>query len=74
VPIHLSTTYAQHAPAELYNEFDYTRCGNPTRKAFEDCIAAVEYGTHGLAFASGCAAMTATLHLLNPGDQIIGKK
>jgi len=46
-----------------YGKFDYTRCGNPTRASYEECMAALEYGTHAIAFASGCAALTCIMHI-----------
>lgn len=69
--INLSTTFAQKYPGEPYGPYDYARCGNPTRTAFEKAIAAVEYGKHGMAFSSGCAAMTCILFLLSKGDHVI---
>lgn len=70
-PISLSSTFAQKSPGVLYSQFDYSRCGNPTRDVFEKLIAECEYGKHGLAFSSGCAAMTCILLLLNTGDHVI---
>lgn len=52
-------------------EYCYSRAGNPTRDALEKCLAALDNGKHGLAFASGCAATTAVLHLLKTGDHMI---
>ncbi|MGZ3449471.1 MAG: cystathionine gamma-synthase [Polyangiales bacterium] len=66
-PIVLSTTFAQEGPG-AHKGFDYGRSGNPTRNSLEACIAALEGGSHGLAYASGCAATTNVLHLLRPGD------
>jgi cystathionine gamma-lyase len=72
VPINLSTTYAQKFPGEPFGQFDYARCGHPTREAFEKAMAAVEHGKYGLAFSSGCAAMTTILlTFLNTGDHAI---
>lgn len=51
--------------------YDYTRTANPTRKALEDCIAALEEGKAGFAFASGMAAETTIMHLLKTGDHVI---
>src|SRR5205807_4107544 len=51
--------------------FEYSRTGNPTRAALETCIAALEDGRYGLAFASGMAAETAILSLLSAGDHIV---
>lgn len=71
VPIHLSSTFVQKSPGELYSHFDYSRCGNPTRETFDHAIAAVEYAKYGLSFGSGCAAMTCVCMLLTTGDHIL---
>eukprot|EP01017_Pseudomicrothorax_dubius_P002636 TRINITY_DN1016_c0_g1_i1.p1 TRINITY_DN1016_c0_g1~~TRINITY_DN1016_c0_g1_i1.p1 ORF type:complete len:413 (+),score=108.78 TRINITY_DN1016_c0_g1_i1:152-1390(+) len=71
VPIHLATTFIQESPGQLKAGFDYARCGNPTRNSFEECIAAIEHGKFGLAFSSGCAAMTCILLLLKSGEHMI---
>eukprot|EP00762_Andalucia_godoyi_P007045 ANDGO_07656.mRNA.1 Cystathionine gamma-lyase len=72
-PISLSTTFAQHAPAQLYpGHYDYARSGNPTRQAFEEAVAATEHGTHAFAFGSGLGASTTVIHTLcKPGDHVI---
>ena len=70
-PISLATTFAQRAPAELAEGgFDYSRSGNPTRKCFEECAAAVEEAKHAIAFSSGLAATTTLLHMLNKGEEV----
>ncbi|MEZ4389981.1 MAG: cystathionine gamma-synthase [Polyangiales bacterium] len=69
-PIVLSSTFAQEGPG-VHKGYDYSRSGNPTRNTLEACAAALEGGTHGLAFASGCAATTSILHLLRPGDHVV---
>ena len=69
--ISLSSTFAQRSPGELYSKFDYARCGNPTREVFEKLMAECEYAKYGLAFSSGCAAMTCILLLLSSGDHVI---
>lgn len=69
-PITLASTYVQRSPGE-HTGYEYSRTGNPTRKAYEDCIANLESGSTGLAFASGCAATTTVLHLLKAGDHVI---
>lgn len=51
--------------------FEYARTSNPTRKAFEDCIAKLENGKYGLAFSSGLGATTTLMHMLSPGDHVI---
>ena len=69
-PIVLSSTFAQESPGK-HKGFEYSRSGNPTRKAFEDCAAELEGGTHGFAFSSGLGASTTVLHTLKPGDHIL---
>lgn len=69
-PIVLASTFAQERPGQ-HKGYEYSRSGNPTRKALEACLAALEGGAHGLAFASGCAATTTLLHTLRPGDQVL---
>jgi cystathionine gamma-lyase len=70
VPIYATTTYAQEAPGQ-HKGYEYSRSGNPTRTALETCLAALEEGERGLAFASGLAATTAVLSLLKPGDEVV---
>lgn len=70
VPISLATTFAQPTPG-THLGWEYSRTGNPTRDAFEQCIAACENGKHGLAFASGSAAIATILHLLPAGSHVI---
>lgn len=69
-PVYLSSTYVQSSPG-VHLGWEYSRTSNPTRKAFEDCVASLENGKHGFAFASGCAATTTVLHLLKSGDHVI---
>ena len=69
-PIYQTSTYAQEGMGG-HKGYEYARTGNPTRSALEDCIAALENGKHGLAFASGLAAEHAVLSLLNAGDHMI---
>lgn len=70
-PIVLASTFAQDGPGK-HKGFEYSRTDNPTRRALEQCLAALEGGRHGLAFASGCAAMTTLLHAtVRPGDHVI---
>ena len=68
--IQLSTTFAQDGPGQ-HRGYEYARTDNPTRRTLEQCIAALEGGRHGIAFASGCAATTAITQLLRPGDHIV---
>lgn len=69
VPIYATSTYTQAAPGE-HKGYEYSRSGNPTRAALETCLASLEGGERGLAFASGLAATTAVLSLLKPGDEV----
>jgi cystathionine beta-lyase/cystathionine gamma-synthase len=69
-PIYTTSTYKQQAPAEHLG-FDYSRAGNPTRQAYERCIADLEYAKAGFAFASGMAAIHTVTELLKAGDHII---
>lgn len=69
-PVFLSSTYVQASPGE-HRGYEYSRTGNPTRTALQDCAAALEGGTHGLAFASGCAAASTLLHSFEAGTHII---
>jgi cystathionine gamma-lyase len=69
-PIVLATTFAQDGPG-VHKGYDYSRAGNPTRTALEQCIAALEGAKHGIAFGSGCAATTAVLLTLKAGDHVL---
>ncbi len=69
-PIVLSSTFAQEGPGK-HKGFEYARTDNPTRRTLEACLAALEGAAHGLAFASGCAAMTTLLHTLRAGDHVV---
>ena len=71
VPIYQTSTFAQHAVGQTYGGYEYARTQNPTRKALETCIASLEGGKHGLAFASGMAAETTLCYLLQPGDHVV---
>jgi cystathionine gamma-synthase/cystathionine gamma-lyase len=70
MPIVLSSTFAQSSPGE-HKGFEYSRSGNPTRQALEQCLAALEGAKHGFTFASGSAASATLLHTLSPGDHVI---
>lgn len=71
VPIYATSTYTQAAPGD-HKGYEYSRSGNPTRTALETCLAALEGGERGLAFASGLAATTAVFQaLLKPGDEVL---
>jgi cystathionine gamma-lyase len=69
-PVYLSSTYVQESPG-IHKGYEYSRTGNPTRRAYEDCLANLESGKFGFAFASGCAASTTALHLLKAGDHVV---
>jgi len=69
-PIYATSTYVQESPGK-HKGFDYSRSINPTRLAYEKCIADLEGGTRGFAFASGLAAMATALDLLESGSHIV---
>lgn len=70
VPIYATSTYTQTAPGQNKG-YEYSRSGNPTRTALEKCLASLEGGERGLAFASGLAATNAVFAtLLKPGDEV----
>ncbi len=69
-PIYATSTYVQDSPG-VHKGFEYSRSQNPTRFAYEDCIADLEDGSAGFAFASGLAAMNTVLELLPHGSHII---
>jgi cystathionine gamma-lyase len=69
-PIYATSTYAQASPGE-HTGFEYSRTQNPTRFAYERCVAALEGGSRAFAFASGMAATATVLELLDSGDHII---
>ncbi len=69
-PIVLATTFAQDGPG-VHKGYDYSRAGNPTRTALEQCLAALEGASHAVAFGSGCAATTAVLLSLQSGDHVL---
>lgn len=69
-PIFQTSTYVQSAPG-VHQGYEYARTQNPTRTALEKNLAALENGTDAICFASGLAAMDATLKLLEPGDEVI---
>jgi len=69
-PIYATSTYAQSSPGE-HRGYDYARTRNPTRDALEACIAELEGGGHGFAFASGMAAIGTVLELLDSGSHVV---
>ena len=71
VPIYQTSTYKQDGLGKTRGGWEYSRTGNPTRAALEKLIADLEEGTHGLAFASGLAAINTVLSLFKSGDRLI---
>jgi cystathionine gamma-lyase len=69
-PIYTTSTYAQASPG-VHKGYDYSRSGNPTRAAWERCIADLEGGVRGFAFASGMAATSTLLELLDSGSHVV---
>jgi cystathionine beta-lyase/cystathionine gamma-synthase len=69
-PLVLASTFAQKSPGK-YDDYDYSRAGNPTQSALEGCLAALEGAKHGIAFGSGCAATSAILLGLKSGDHVL---
>jgi len=72
-PIYATSTYAQESPGE-HKGFEYSRSQNPTRFAFERAVADLESGVRGYAFASGLAAISTFLEVLDAGDHIIASE
>src|SRR4030081_2747043 len=70
-PIYATSTYVQESPGK-HKGFDYARSINPTRLAYEKCIADLESGTRGWAFASGLAAMATALDAIDSGSPVGG--
>src|SRR5256885_5054101 len=66
-PIYATSTYVQESPGK-HKGYDYSRSINPTRLAYERCVADLESGTRGFAFASGLAAMSTILELIDSGS------
>jgi cystathionine gamma-lyase len=69
-PIYATSTYVQQSPG-VHKGYDYSRSINPTRSAYERCVADLESGTRGWAFASGLAAMATALDALDSGSHIV---
>jgi cystathionine gamma-lyase len=69
-PIYATSTYVQESPGR-HKGYDYSRSINPTRLAYEKCVADLESGTRGFAFASGLAAMSTALDLLESGSHVV---
>lgn len=70
IPIYQASTYHQ-ADVEQPGKYEYSRSGNPTREALEKTLAALEHGTYGYAFASGMAATSSALAILEQGDHVV---
>jgi cystathionine gamma-synthase len=70
VPIYQTSTFAQEAVGQNKG-YDYARSANPTRTALQICLASLESAEHGVAFASGMAAVTTVLHLVHPSERIV---
>jgi len=71
-PIYANSTYKQDGVGGLRGGYEYSRTANPTRRALEDCLAALEGGTRGVAFASGMAAEDALVRVVcSPGDHVV---
>jgi cystathionine gamma-synthase len=69
-PIYQTSTYVQDEVG-VHKGYDYSRSGNPTRTALETCLASLESADHGLAYASGLAAVTTIMHLVSPGERVV---
>ena len=70
MPIYATSTYAQESPGKRQG-YEYSRTQNPTRMAYERCVADLESGAHGFAFASGMAATGTILELIDSGNHVI---
>ncbi|MGD8417708.1 MAG: PLP-dependent aspartate aminotransferase family protein [Pseudomonadales bacterium] len=69
-PLYLTSTYVHSAPGEFAG-YDYSRAGNPTRAAYETCVASLEGARFGFAVASGCLGAVTAMHLLSQGDHVV---
>jgi len=69
-PIYQTSTYAQASPG-VHRGYEYSRTDNPTRTAYQECMASLEGGKHALAFASGLAATSTIMQTLKPGDHVV---
>ncbi len=70
VPIYQTSTYVQDAVGD-HKGYDYSRVANPTRTALQLCLASLENAEHGVAFASGMAAVTTVMHLVHPSERVV---
>jgi cystathionine beta-lyase/cystathionine gamma-synthase len=69
-PIYQTSTYVQDEVG-VHKGYDYSRAGNPTRAALEECLASLENAAYGLAFSSGLGATTTLMHLVSPGERVV---
>ncbi len=69
-PVYLTSTYAHSSPG-VHQGYEYSRSHNPTRRAYEACVANLEGARFGFAFASGCIGATTLMHLLQQGDHVV---
>lgn len=69
-PVYLTSTYVQESPGR-HRGYEYSRSHNPTRAAYEACLASLESGTHGFAFASGLSATMIAMQILKTGDHVV---
>src|SRR4051812_41589605 len=69
-PVYLTSTYVQKSPGQ-HQGYEYSRTDNPTRTAYQKCVAALEGGSYGLAFASGLAATGCIMQTLKAGDHVV---
>jgi cystathionine gamma-lyase len=69
-PVYFTSTYAQESPGK-HRGYEYSRTDNPTRTAYQACVASLENAKHALAFASGLAATDAIMHMLKTGDHVV---
>ncbi|MBL7716798.1 MAG: cystathionine gamma-synthase [Bdellovibrionales bacterium] len=69
-PVYQTSTFAQKSPG-VHTGYEYARTDNPTRTAYQACVAALENGKYGLAFSSGLAASDALMHTLESGDHVV---
>jgi cystathionine gamma-lyase len=69
-PIYQTSTYAQESPGK-HRGYEYSRTDNPTRTAYQECLATLESGKHALAFASGLATTATIIQTLQPGDHVV---
>jgi cystathionine gamma-lyase len=70
-PVYQTSTYVQESPGVMKGGHDYARSINPTRTALEANIAALEGGSHGICFSSGCAATSCVIQMLSQGDHVV---